>query len=233
MKSKIKLVVAFLIIAVLIYFTFSGDQYKLLTYLQDAEADLEQFYRHNPVQTIAAYVLFFVISVALFMPLGVPLLLLGGALFGTMYGGLITSIANTIGATLAFIFVRHVFYDDVRIRFKNKLQPIDKAMHRDGIFYLALLRVAPVLPGEMINLLVALTPIRLVPYIWVTFVTRYPINLIYCDIGQDLSEIKKWGDIMSPDMLLSLSALGVFMLGSRLLYMWYDGRKIAKAKSRE
>lgn len=228
-KYSILVILAVILITVSNMLGLSGDE--LLEILKQFEKDALLFTDTNPTLAILIYIFTFALSIVLFMPFGVPFLLIGGALFGAELGAFWSSVANLMGATFAFLVVRYFFYDDVQKIIPKKFLRIRDAVEEDGAFYMFVLRIAPILPSEMINLILALAPVRLVSYMVVTFIARYPINYIYCTLGEDLSEIDSWNDLFSWTVFFCLMAIIAVMLIGKFLFARYTHPKYKKGAS--
>jgi uncharacterized membrane protein YdjX (TVP38/TMEM64 family) len=141
--------------------------------------------------------------------------LAGGALFGLLTGTVVISFASTIGATLAFLVSRFLLKDWVQERFKEKLHTINQGIEREGSFYLFTLRLVPVFPFFIINLVMGLTPIRTTRFYLVSQVGMLPGTLVYVNAGTQLAQIDSLKGILSPGLLLSFALLGMFPLLAR------------------
>src|SRR6185369_13013236 len=141
------------------FFVFDLGRYLSLDALKSNRAALQHWREAHPVAALAGYIAAYVAMAALSLPGTAVLTLAGGALFGVVAGTIAVSFASTIGATLAFVLARFVLRDAVRSRFGARLQPIEDGVRRDGAFYLFTLRLVPIFPFFLVNLLMALTPI--------------------------------------------------------------------------
>jgi pyruvate/2-oxoglutarate dehydrogenase complex dihydrolipoamide dehydrogenase (E3) component/uncharacterized membrane protein YdjX (TVP38/TMEM64 family) len=135
--------------------------------------------------------------------------LAGGALFGLALGTLIVSFASSIGATLAFLVSRYLLRDVVQARFGERLRPINEGVARDGAFYLFSLRLVPVFPFFLVNLLMGLTPIRTGIFYLVSQVGMLLGTIVYVNAGTQLAGIDSLSDVASPGLLASFVALGL------------------------
>lgn len=138
--------------------------------------------------------------------------LAAGAIFGLLAGTIIVSFASTIGATIAFLASRYLFRDLVQNRFQDKLRVINDGVEKDGAFYLFTLRLVPVFPFFVINLLMGLTPIRTATYAFVSQAGMLAATIVYVNAGTQLGKIEEAGDILSPALLASFVILGLFPL---------------------
>lgn len=163
----------------------------------------------NPIASAATYFCAYLLVATFSIPGAAVLTLAGGALFGLSKGTLLVSFASSVGATLAFLLARHVLRAPVVTHFADRLAVIDAGIERDGAFYLFTLRLIPVVPFLVINLLMGLTRMRALTFYWVSQIGMLPATLVYVNAGTRLAEIRDPSDILSPPLLLSLAGLGL------------------------
>ena len=179
-----------------------------------------------------AYFLIYVAVTALSLPGAAVMTLAGGALFGLGIGTLLVSFASSIGATLAFLVSRFLLRDWVQARYGERLGAINPGMEKDGAFYLFTLRLVPVFPFFIINLLMGLTPIRTRTFYWVSQVGMLAGTLVYVNAGTQLARLDSLSGILSPGLLASFALLGVFPLLAKRLVAWVQARKVYAGWSR-
>ena len=208
-----KATLALLIVAaVVLFFGLGLDQHLTLGALKEDQGKFAAMLEQSPVLvTLVSFVLY-VIVVALSFPGATIMGLAMGALFGLWYGTLLVSFASTIGATLAFLTSRYLLRDFVQRHFGDKLKGINDGMAKDGVLYLFMLRLVPIFPFFLINLLMGLTQIPTRTYFWVSQVGMLAGTLVYVNAGTQLARINSLSDIISPGVLLSFALLGVFPL---------------------
>ena len=197
---------------VAIFYAFGLDRYLSLEALRRQETWLMHMYGMHPVLWALAYFGIYVAITGLSLPLAVPITLLAGPVFGLLWGSVLVTFAAAIGATLSFLFARFLLRDWVQSHFERQLAVINRGVERDGIFYLFLLRLIPAFPFFVINVAMGLTPMRLRTYFWVSLVGMIPGNVLYVNAGVQLGKIKSVHDLLSPALIASFVALGVFPL---------------------
>uniref|UniRef100_UPI0035937D9B TVP38/TMEM64 family protein n=1 Tax=Thiocapsa sp. TaxID=2024551 RepID=UPI0035937D9B len=156
-KLALLLVILF---AVSAFFALGLDRYLTLDALKASQEGFDAWYAARPVLVIGAFFTGYVAVTALSLPGAAVMTIAAGALFGLGVGTLIVSFASSIGATLAFLVSRFLLRDAVHRRFGARLATLDKGIEKDGAFYLFTLRLVPVFPFFVINLLMGLTPIK-------------------------------------------------------------------------
>ncbi len=207
MKKTLLLVLFALAVASFFYFDL-GSQLTLAN-LKEQQAAFDGQYRATPFLVIAIFFLIYVVTTAASLPGALILTLAAGALFGVLTGTIIVSFASSIGATIAFLSSRYLFRDAVKSRFGDRLKAIDKGVEKDGPFYLLTLRLVPVFPFFLINLLMGLTAIKARTFYIVSQIGMLLGTLVYVNAGTQLANIEEVSDIGSPGLLLSFAALGV------------------------
>jgi len=197
---------------VVLFFVYDLGQYLSLAYVKSRQEWLVDMYAQHTLWTIGAYMLVYIAVTALSLPGAAVMTLAGGALFGLVTGTVVISFASTIGATLAFLVSRFLLKTWVQDRFTDKLHAINQGIERDGAFYLFTLRLVPVFPFFIINLVMGLTPMRTHRFYLVSQLGMLPGTLVYVNAGTQLAQIDSLKGILSPGLLLSFALLGVFPL---------------------
>jgi uncharacterized membrane protein YdjX (TVP38/TMEM64 family) len=159
MKNKI-ILLSIIIIAVALFFVFDLGQYLSLESLKSNRDRLHTFYEANEVIMIAAFIGVYIVTVALSLPGATILTLCAGAIFGSVTGTLVVNVGATIGATLAFLVARFLLRDWVEKKFGEKLKPFNEGFSKNAINYMLFLRLVPLFPFFLINLVSGLTQIR-------------------------------------------------------------------------
>ncbi|WP_042010160.1 FAD-dependent oxidoreductase [Aeromonas fluvialis] len=191
------------------FFALDLGRYLTLDALQAQQTAVAQWVDSHFVSASLLFVLIYVLSTALSLP-GASLLTLGGsAVFGVAWGLLLVSFASTIGATLAFLSARFLLRDWVTARFGDKLATFQSGMAKEGAFYLLSLRLIPVFPFFLVNLLMGLTPIRVSTYYWVSQLGMLPGTFVYVLAGSELGQLTSTGNILSPGLMVALTLLGL------------------------
>ncbi|MEP0643153.1 VTT domain-containing protein, partial [Parasphingorhabdus sp.] len=207
MKKILILIVFAIAIASFFYFDL-GSQLTLAN-LKEQQGNFDAQYQAAPFLVIGIFFLIYVAVTAASVPGALILTLAAGALFGVVTGTIIVSFASSIGATIAFLSSRYLFRDTVKARFGDRLKAIDDGVEKDGPFYLLTLRLVPIFPFFLINLLMGLTAIKARTFYIVSQIGMLLGTLVYVNAGTQLAEIKEVGDIASPALLLSFAALGL------------------------
>ena len=202
-------ILAALAVLVIVYFAFDFGQYLTLDGIKAVAADLTAFQQDNLLIVIAGFFLAYVAVTAASFPGAAVMTLAAGALFGLVGGTILVSFASTLGATLAFLSSRYVLRDSIEARFGERLKAINAGLERDGPFYLFSLRMIPVFPFFVVNLVMGLTRIRTLTYAWVSQLGMLLGTIVYVNAGTQLAQIDSLSGIASPGVLGSFVLLGV------------------------
>jgi len=214
------------IILLIVLFKILGlEQYLTLSYIKEQQVHFARLYTENKVMVIAVYMLIYIVVTALSIPGAAVMTLAGGGLFGLVTGTIVVSFASTIGATCACIVARYLLRDWVQGRFGDKLAKINEGMAKEGGFYLFSLRLVPIFPFFVINLVMGLTPIRIVTYFWVSQLGMLPATIVFVNAGKELAKLDSLQGILSPGLLISFALLGLLPLVTKKLLGLYKSRR--------
>lgn len=226
MNIKKLWLISLIVLVVSVFYIFDLSQYLNFTYLKENQATFYQYYQQHPVQVSFIYFLVYVISTALSLPGAVLLTLIGGALFGLVWGVVLISFASSIGATLAFLVSRFLLRNPVQNRFGRQLEAINRGIEKEGRFYLFTLRLVPLFPFFIINLLMGLTPIKTSTYYWVSQVGMLAGTIVYVNAGTQLAQLDSVSGILSLPLIISFTLLGLFPLLAKKLLNFIQARKM-------
>ncbi|EPT9249687.1 dihydrolipoyl dehydrogenase [Photobacterium damselae] len=225
--DKRKLFLLGIIAAVIgIWLYFDLSQYFTLEQAKAQQLALQDTIQTHPVWASLVFFFAYVAVTALSLPGAAIMTLLGAALFGFWWSLVLVSFASTIGATLAFLFSRFILRDWVQTKFGSRLSAINDGVKKQGSFYLLSLRLIPVFPFFLINLLMGLTPIRAKQFFFVSQLGMLPGTAVYVNAGTQLGEINTLSGIISLPVLISLALLGLFPLIAKAVMNQIQARKI-------
>jgi pyruvate/2-oxoglutarate dehydrogenase complex dihydrolipoamide dehydrogenase (E3) component/uncharacterized membrane protein YdjX (TVP38/TMEM64 family) len=212
--------------AVALYLHFDLGRLLTLEQLKASRSALTDAYRAQPVQTLLAFFGVYVAATALSFPGALVLTLAAGALFGLGVGLVVVSFASSLGALLAFLASRYLLRDFIQARFGRSLAPFNEGVRKDGTFYLLTLRLVPVFPFWLINLLMGLTPIGAWRFYLVSQIGMLAGTAVYVNAGTQLAAIQSARDIVSPGLLASMVLLGLFPLLAKAVVGWLQARQV-------
>jgi len=217
-----------IVAAIFSFFYFDLNNYLTLQGMKDSLDTFQSQIAQNPVLSIGVFFAIYVAVTALSLPGAAILTLAAGALFGLVQGLVIVSFASSIGATLAFLVSRFILRDTVRNKFKEKLKKIDEGVEKQGAFYLFTLRLVPVFPFFLINLLMGLTSLKTWTFYWVSQVGMLAGTAVYVNAGTQLAQIDSLSGIVSPGLIFSFVLLGIFPWIAKAIVAVVNRRRVYK-----
>ncbi len=228
MRGHTPKIIIFTVIVLLIagFFIFDLGQYLTLSYLKSQQQVFNSYYQSNRFSTLLIYFIIYILVTALSLPGATVMTLAGGALFGLWTAVIVVSFASSIGATLAFLVSRFLLRDWVQKKFGDKLQAINDGIGKEGAFYLFSLRLVPLFPFFVINLVMGLTPLKTSLYYLVSQVGMLAGTFVYVNAGTQIGQLESAGGILSPGLLISFALLGVFPLLAKRLLAVFQARKV-------
>jgi pyruvate/2-oxoglutarate dehydrogenase complex dihydrolipoamide dehydrogenase (E3) component/uncharacterized membrane protein YdjX (TVP38/TMEM64 family) len=224
-KSRIVLLGVFAAL-VAAFFVFDLERYFSLEYFKQQQAAINTYHSAHPLQTAGIYFAIYVAMTGLSLPGAALMTLVGGAIFGLVWGTVIISFASSIGATLAFLASRFVFRDAIQRRFGDKLAAINRGVEKEGASYLFALRLVPAFPFFVINLVMGLTPMRTRTFYWVSQLGMLAGTLVYVNAGTQIAQITSLAGLVSPGLIGSFVLLGLFPLVAGKVVGWLKARKV-------
>lgn len=225
-KHLNKIIIVFVIIGLIAAFRlFHLEEYLSLTYIKESQERFQALYAERRVAVVATFMLIYIISTSLSLPGGAVLGLAAGALFGLVTGAVAVSFASTIGATIASFVARFLLRDWIQNKFGDRLKTINEGIEREGAFYLFTLRLIPVFPFWLINLVMGLTKMPLRTYYWVSQIGMLPGTLVFVNAGKELGKIESLSGIFSPGLIFSFALLGLLPIVTKKLLALYKARK--------
>jgi len=200
------------VLAVTLFFVLDLDAYLSLAAIKNSQQYFQELYIAHPFLVPGAYFIGYICVMALNLPGAAVMTLVAGALFGFWTGTILVSFASTIGATIACAVTRYLFREPVQKKFANILEKMNQGIAKEGSLYLFTLRLIPVFPFFVINLLMGLTRLSLLRFYWVSQLGMLPGTMVYINAGRELGKIDSLGSILSPTLLIAFALLGLFPL---------------------
>ena len=211
---------------VLAFFALDMNHYLSLAGLKASLGQFETWRAASPVFVGLSFFALYVLVAALSLPGAVVMTLAAGALFGLWWGVLIVSFASSVGATLAFIASRYLLRDTIQQRFGNRLQAINEGIAKDGAFYLFTLRLVPLFPFFIVNLLMGLTTIPTRTFYWVSQIGMFAGTIVYVNAGTQLAKLSGLSGIVSPGLWVSFALLGIFPMLAKRISSFLQRRRV-------
>jgi uncharacterized membrane protein YdjX (TVP38/TMEM64 family) len=192
--------------------------------VQERRAELLSAVEARPLLAAAAFMLAYAAVVALSLPAASIMTLLGGFLFGTLLGGTLAVLAATVGATVVFLVARSSFGGALRARAGPLAGRVSQNIRGNAFEYLLALRVAPVFPFFVVNILPALFDVRLRTFVLATLIGIIPGTFVYAYLGRELGTISGLDDLLSTKILLAFGLLGLIALLPVGYRKWKEAR---------
>lgn len=200
--------------------------------LKARQGMLQTWTAANPWLAAGGFFAVYVLVTGVSLPGATIMTLAAGALFGLVEGTILVSFASSIGATLAFLASRFVLRDGLRRKYGERLRTFDKGIARDGAYYLFTLRLVPVVPFFLVNLLAGLTALKTRLFYLVSQVGMLPGTIVYVYAGTQLARIETSNDVLSPGLIGAFALLGLLPLIMRFVTRSLAARRVYQGHSR-
>ncbi len=223
MKIGLVLTLA-IIVSLFIYFDLS--RFLTLDYIKESQARFQNLYQAHRFMVVSVYMVIYILVTALSLPGAAVMTLAGGGFFGLVTGTIVVSVASTIGATCACLASRFILRDWVQSKFGGKLSAINEGIDKEGSFYLFSLRLIPIFPFFVINLLMGLTKMPIRTYFWVSQIGMLPATIVFVNAGKEIAKIDSVAGIASPTLLISFALLGLFPVTVKKVMSLYRRNKV-------
>ena len=200
--------------------------------LREQQSALAQAFQAQPLYFSSLFFAFYVVATALSLPMATLLTLAAGAIFGFTKGLLLVSFASTLGASLAFLIARYIARNWIQKRYSQTLENINLKIKEEGALYLFFLRMVPLFPFALVNVVMAITPVRLRTYYWVSQLGMLPATIVYVNAGVQLASIQSTSDIFSLKLIISFLLLGLLPLATNKFMQQLRQRRVYRGFQR-
>ena len=228
MTRRRLILLAAILLVVATYFLSGAHEILTLANLQAEQSRFQDWLAAEPLTVAGGFFLLYVTMAAVSLPGATLLTVLGGALFGFGGGLVLISFASTLGATLAALIARTLARQPLERRFAVQLKRINAGIEREGAFYLFTLRLIPLFPFFVINLVMGLTRMRLGTFYWVSQLGMLPGTAVFVNAGRELGELESLGGVLSPGLVGSFALIGLFPWLARGLVALGKRRQLAR-----
>lgn len=224
-KQALYVVIAALLVGMTAAIAADDIVDTLFPLLQRHYADLLTWMEVHPILGRVLYMALFILVIGLYLPGGLLLMVLSGALFPFYEGLVIASLSNLAGAVIGMLLSRFFFYNQVRRRFPKEITYINRGLEANGAFYLFLLRLAPVIPSPVVNMVIGVTDMRLRTYAWVTLLARIPMTAIYVELGSSFATLESLSGLLSLEVLGRLLAIVLLAFAGNYIAQRFPARQ--------
>ena len=209
----------------LVFFTiiivgYIFDFNKVLSFdtIKATYQDIQILINKNYILYYSAFFILYIVVTAFALPISLIKTLLAGALFGFWPGLILVSFASSIGSTFCFLFSRYALRAYIQKRFSNYLEKINKGIETDGWLYLLFLRLSPIFPFFIINLVFGLTKMKTLEFYLVSQIGMFIATAIFVNAGVQISNLNSLEEILSFKIVASLTVIGLFPLLVKYIY---------------
>ena len=212
MNKKQLALLALIIAVITCYFSLGGDQLLDLKYYQS-------LYQASPVSTALAFFAIYLVATAFSLPSNAVLSIASGMIFGRLIGIPLALLACSLGGTLAFLSSRYLLHDFIEQRFSRQYHKVNSGLKRDGAFYVFSLRMVPVIPFWLLNLLMGLSRMKTSHFYFATLTGMIPLTAILVHFGAELGAIEGFSlsAVFTPGMIAALALVGLLPFVTRRL----------------
>lgn len=197
-------------VLIILFYQFNLMRFLELEYLINQRILLNEYYLSAPYKTALIFFLVYVLLTGLSLPVAAIMMVASGVIFGLLWGSILSSFASAIGSTIAFLSSRYLFRDFVLAHFADRFARVNREFERDGLYYLLLLRLTPLIPSFLINILMGLTPVKA----WIFYLTSQigmlAGTVVFTNAGTQIATVNALSDI------LSVKLIGAFLLAGIL-----------------
>lgn len=209
----------------LVFFTiiivgYIFDFNKILSFdtIKATYQDIQILINKNYILYYSAFFILYIVVTAFALPISLIKTLLAGALFGFWPGLILVSFASSIGSTFCFLFSRYALRAYIQKRFSNYLEKINKGIETDGWLYLLFLRLSPIFPFFIINLVFGLTKMKTLEFYIISQIGMFIATAIFVNAGVQISNLNSLEEILSFKIVASLTVIGLFPLLVKYIY---------------
>lgn len=210
---KKKLIIIFILIMGLLAIRFSPAG-KILSFenLVLYADKLQSYVNSHFAFSAMLFILIYTISVSMSVPGAAVLTLAGGFLFGIIKGVIFVNISATTGAMVIFLISRHLAGNYLQKKYGKNLEKFNRELEKNGVYYLLTLRLIPVFPFFLINIMAGLSNIKPLVFAWTTALGIIPGSFLYCMAGRRIGELQSVKDIFTKETFLVMVLLAFFAL---------------------
>ena len=181
---------------------------------------LEGLATSHPVLAPVAFVAVYVTVAALALPAAAILSLLGGFLFGVWLGSALVLLSATTGALIVFFLARSAIGAPLRRKAGPLYDKIATGMRENAFGYLLFMRLVPIFPFFLVNLVAALFDITARTFVVASVIGMAPATIIYINFGREIGTVTNFRDLLSPGVLIALTGLGLLALAPTIYRHW-------------
>lgn len=214
-----RLIIVLVFVAALVtFFAFGLDRYLSIDTLRQYHGTLHAWVETAGVLAALTFMAVYIVTVALSLPGATVLSIASGFLFGTLWGMVLVIVSATLGGTALFVIAKTAFGDALRARAGPWLHTLEAGFREHALSYLLVLRLVPLFPFFVVNLVPAFLGVPLSTFVLGTFVGIIPGSFVYTSVGAGLGSIFDAGEtfsvkgVLTPQIVTALVGLAVLAL---------------------
>ncbi len=219
-----------LALAIVAVFALDLDRYLTFAALREHREALTALVARNTLLAALAFIVVYALAIALSVPGGAVLTIAGGFMFGSILATVLVLIAATLGATLVFLIARSALGDPLRARAGPFLKRMEAGFQEDALNYLLVLRLIPLFPFWIVNLVPAFLGVPLRTYVLGTFIGIIPGSFVFASVGAGIGSVLDSGQDFSPSSVLTPEIV-IALVGLALLALLPVAYRKLKARS--
>lgn len=209
-KNYIKiLIVLIFLTSFLSILIFDLDQLLSFENIKKSQNSLQSLINENYLFYYVVFFIVYIVVTTFALPFAAIKTIIAGALFGLIPGVLLTSFASSIGSTLCFLMSRFVLRNYVENKYKKYVEKVNSGIIKDGIFYLFFLRLSPIFPFFIINLIFGLTKMKAITFYIVSQIGMLIGTVVFVNAGVQLAKINSISDILSFEIIIAFMLIGL------------------------
>ena len=216
-RGKIFFGLVFFLI-IIIGYLIDLDKVLSFSMIKNTYQDIQTLVNKNYTFYLLIFFILYVIVTAFALPISLLKTLLAGALFGFWHGLILVSFASSIGSTFCFLFSRYALRNYTQVKFGKYLEKVNKGVDQDGWLYLLFLRLSPIFPFFIINLVFGLTKMRALEFYLVSQVGMFIGTAIFVNAGVQIGNLNSIEEILTLKVIMSLTLIGIFPLLIKFIY---------------
>jgi uncharacterized membrane protein YdjX (TVP38/TMEM64 family) len=200
------------------FFALGLDRYVSFEALSENRDALRAWVDGHPVTSRAVYIALYALAIAFSLPVGLVLTLTGGFLFGLIEGTLLTVVAATTGALAVFLAAKTAIGDSLRARAGPFVAKLEAGFRENALSYLLVLRLVPLFPFWLVNIVPALLGVSSRIFVIGTFFGIIPGTFVFVSVGNGLDAVFARGEVpgagifLEPSVLLPIAGLTALSL---------------------
>jgi len=215
------------------FFTFGGADFLNFETLSEHRTDLVQWTQQNRPTAVVLFIVVYALVVAFSLPGATWMTLIGGFLFGLWLGSVLVVTGATLGAAAIFVIARYALADYFHAKMGAAIRKMEAGFQANAMSYLLFLRLVPVFPFWLVNLVPAFLGVPLRTYVVGTFIGIIPGSVVYTSVGNGLGAVFDAGGTPDLGIIFRPEIIGPIVALALLSLVPIGYKKLRKNKSED